>query len=101
VGFKTHGLKYGKHFTGPIPWLAWLMVPIEIIGHLARPLSLSIRLFGNIKGEDLVLLILAFLVPYIIPVPMMLLALFTSLIQAFVFVLLTMVYISGALEEPH
>ncbi len=101
IGFRKHGLGYIKQFTGPIPALAPLMLPLELIGHLARPLSLSVRLFGNIKGEDLVLLILAFLVPYFVPVPMMLLAIFTSLIQAFVFVLLSMIYIAGALQEAH
>jgi F-type H+-transporting ATPase subunit a len=101
IGFRKHGRSYIKHFIGPMPALAPLMFPIEIIGHFARPLSLSMRLFGNIKGEDLVLLILAFLVPYLVPVPMILLAIFTSLIQAFVFVLLSMIYISGALHEAH
>lgn len=101
IGFRKHGFGYIKHFTGPMPALAPLMLPLELIGHFARPLSLSVRLFGNIKGEDLVLLILAFLVPYLVPVPMMLLAIFTSLIQAFVFVLLSMIYIAGALHEAH
>ncbi len=101
IGFRKHGFRYIKHFTGPIPALAPLMLPLELIGHFARPLSLSVRLFGNIKGEDLVLLILAFLVPYFVPIPLILLAIFTSFIQAFVFVLLSMIYIAGALHEAH
>ena len=102
-GLKTQGLKYLKHFAGDIWWLAPLMIPIHIIGELARPLSLSIRLFGNIRGEDIALCILFFLgVAASFPffhLPMMFLACFTSLIQALVFTMLTMAYISGAL--PH
>jgi F-type H+-transporting ATPase subunit a len=77
------------------------MLPIELIGHLARPISLSIRLFGNIFGEDAVLLILFFLVPLVIPLPLMLLAIFTGVVQTFVFVMLSMVYIAGAEEADH
>jgi F-type H+-transporting ATPase subunit a len=103
IGIKTHGFKYIKQFLGPIWWLAPLMFPIEIISHLSRVLSLTLRLFGNIFGEDLVLgilLLLAgkFLAPAVV---MMFLALFTSFIQAFVFVLLSMIYFSTALEEAH
>lgn len=101
VGLKTHGMKYVKHFTGPIPWLAPLMVPIEVIAHLARPLSLTIRLFGNIRGEDLVIIILFFLVPVVVPSFMMLFAIFTSFVQAFIFVVLSMIYITGSLEHAH
>lgn len=106
-GLKTQGLKYLKHFAGDVWWLAPLMVPIHIIGELARPLSLSIRLFGNIRGEDIALCILFFLgVKAYFPffhTPMMFLACFTSLIQALVFTMLSMAYISGALphEEHH
>jgi len=103
IGIKVHGFKYIKQFLGPIWWLAPLMFPIEIISHLSRVLSLTLRLFGNIFGEDLVLgilLLLAgkFLAPAVV---MMFLALFTSFIQAFVFVLLSMIYFSTALEEAH
>lgn len=101
VGIGKHGFKYVKHFVGPVWWLAWLMFPIEIIGHLVRPVSLSLRLFGNIKGEDLVILILFLLAPYLIPAGMMAFAVFTSFLQSFVFVLLTMLYIAGAMEEAH
>jgi F-type H+-transporting ATPase subunit a len=102
VGFKEHGLHYGKHFVGPVAALAPLMIPIEIIGHLARVLSLTFRLFGNILGEDLVVAILFVLAGfYLAPLPMMVLGVFTSFVQAFIFSLLTMLYISAALEEAH
>jgi len=101
VGVKTHGLKYLKQFMGPVIWLAPLMVPIEIVSHLSRPLSLSFRLFGNIKGGDLVLIILLLLVPMLVPLPIMALKLFAYLVQTLVFVLLAMMYIAGAEEEAH
>lgn len=101
VGFKIHGVKYVKQFLGPVWWMAPIMLPVELIGHLARPLSLTMRLFGNIFGEDLVLVVLLFLVPFLMPIPMLILMIFTSLLQAFVFTLLAMMYISGAMEEAH
>ncbi len=101
VGLQKHGLSYIKHFLGPVPWLAWLMVPIEVIGHFARLVSLSLRLFGNIRGEDLVVAILFVLVPILVPSVMFGLAIFTSFVQTFVFVLLTMLYLSGAMEHAH
>jgi len=101
VGVKIHGAKYLKQFMGPVWWMAPLMIPVEIIGHLARPLSLTMRLFGNIFGEDLVLVVLLFLVPFLLPIPMLVLMIFTSVLQAFVFTLLAMMYISGAMEQAH
>ena len=102
IGVKFHGPKYLKHFMGPVWWMIPLILPIEIIGHLARVLSLSIRLFGNVFGEELVLGILFFLAGlYLAPLPMMFLGLFTGLIQAFIFCLLSMMYFAGAIEEAH
>ena len=106
IGIKKHGLAYLKHFTGPIIWLAPIMVPIELIGHFARILSLSIRLFGNIMGHDIILIILGVLGGMSIflfwaPLPMMFMGIFVSFIQTFVFVLLSMIYIALALEEEH
>lgn len=101
IGIKKHGFGYIKHFLGPMPALAPFMLIIEIISHLARPLSLTMRLFGNIAGEDLVVVILFMLVPFLVPVPMFCLMIFTGILQAFVFMMLAMVYISGALEEAH
>jgi F-type H+-transporting ATPase subunit a len=102
LGVKYHGAKYIKHFLGPIPALAPLFLPIEIIGHFARVLSLTLRLFGNIMGEDLVLAILLFLAgQFLAPLPMMFLAVFTSVVQAFVFTLLSMMYFAGSMEHAH
>ncbi|GAB4262445.1 MAG: F0F1 ATP synthase subunit A [Deferrisomatales bacterium] len=98
-GFKEHGVAYLKHFVGPFWWLAWLMVPIEIISHLARPMSLSLRLFGNIMGDHKVGAIFFMLAPLAVPVFTMVLGLFVSFVQTFVFMLLSMVYISGAIEH--
>jgi F-type H+-transporting ATPase subunit a len=102
VGIKHHGGHYLKHFLGPVWWLAPLMFVIEVISHFSRILSLTFRLFGNILGEDLVGAILILLAgAYFAPLPMMMLGLFTSFVQAFIFSLLTMLYIAGALEEAH
>jgi len=101
VGVKEHGVHYLKHFMGPILVLAPLMFIIEVIGHLARPLSLSLRLFGNMYGHEIVLMIFFALVPFLLPVPMMLMGVLVACIQTFVFTLLAMIYIAGALEEAH
>jgi len=99
-GIRAQGLgKYLKHFTGPIPFLAPLMVPIEIISHFSRPLSLSIRLFGNIFAEELLIVVIASIIPFLLPLPFMAIAIFTGLIQAFVFVLLSCIYIAGAVAH--
>ena len=101
-GVKKHGfLGYLKQFAGPIPLLAPLIIPIELISHFSRPLSLSLRLFGNIFGEELLILIIASLFPFILPLPFMALAIFTGLVQAFVFVVLTTIYIAGAIASEH
>ncbi|HZE21514.1 MAG TPA: F0F1 ATP synthase subunit A [Desulfobaccales bacterium] len=102
LGIKYHGAKYIKHFLGPIPALAPLFFPIEVVGHCARVLSLTLRLFGNIMGEDLVLAILLFLAgKFLAPLPMMFLAVFTSAVQAFIFTLLAMMYFAGSMEHAH
>jgi F-type H+-transporting ATPase subunit a len=102
LGIKFHGVKYIKHFLGPIPWLAPLFFPIELIGHVARVLSLTLRLFGNVMGEDLVLMILLLLAgQFLAPLPMMFLAVFTSTVQAFIFTLLSMMYFAGSMEHAH
>ncbi len=102
-GIRKHGfLKYLKHFAGPVWWLAWLLFPIEIVSHCARPFSLSMRLFGNIFAEELIIGSLnMYVFPFLASLPVMFLGLFASTIQAFIFILLTMVYISGAVEEGH
>jgi F-type H+-transporting ATPase subunit a len=101
IGVKEHGIAYLKHFMGPILALAPLIFIIEIIGHLARPLSLSLRLFGNMYGHEIVLMIFFALVPFLLPIPMMLMGVLIAFIQAFVFTLLAMIYIAGSLEEAH
>jgi F-type H+-transporting ATPase subunit a len=101
VGVKIHGVKYLKQFMGPVWWLTPLMMPIEIVSHLSRPLSLSVRLFGNIQGGHIVLAVLFILVPLLVPLPILILKIFISIIQTLVFVLLSMMYIAGAMEEHH
>jgi len=102
VGIRKHGFRYIKHFMGPLPLLAPLMLVIEIISHLSRLVSLSLRLFGNVMGEDLVVLILFTLAGvYFAPLPMMFLGLLTGFLQAFIITLLSMIYISDAMHEAH
>jgi F-type H+-transporting ATPase subunit a len=102
VGFKENGfLKYMAHFAGPSLVIAPLLFVIEIISHCARPFSLSVRLFGNIFAEELILETLNSLFPFLISLPVMALALFASTVQAFIFIVLTMVYLGGALEHSH
>lgn len=98
-GIREHGIKYLKHFVGPVIWLAPLMIPVELIGHFVRPVSLSIRLFGNIFGDHTAVAIFFSLVPLLLPLPMMVLGLLVAIIQTFVFILLSMTYFSLAIEE--
>ncbi len=103
-GIKSQGLlRYLKHFTGPIPLLAPLFFPIEIISHFSRPISLSLRLYGNIFAEELLIVVMASIIPFFLPLPFMVIAILTAAIQAGVFVLLACVYIGGAVvhEEDH
>lgn len=92
VGF----INYMKHFAGPMPALALLIFPIELISISVRPLSLALRLRGNMDGDHLILGIFSELVPYIVPIPFYAMGLFVSFLQAFVFTLLTMIYIGMA-----
>ncbi len=102
IGIKFHGAKYIKHFLGPVWWLAPLMFPIEVIGHLARIMSLSVRLFGNIFGKEMVISILFMLAGlYLAPLPILFLGILVSFIQALVFMLLSIMYFVGSMEEAH
>lgn len=102
IGLKYHGVKYIKHFLGPVWWLAPLIFVIEVIGHLARILSLSFRLFGNMMGHEIVLAILFGLAGlFLAPLPIMGLGIFVAFVQAFVFFLLSIIYFSGAMEHAH
>mgnify|MGYP005832342503 FL=1 len=107
VGFRKHGALYIKHFLGPIAWLAPLFFVVELISNFSRMLSLSFRLFGNIRGKDILLGVLFFLVAmskgilFLVPLPIFVLGLFVSFIQALIFALLTAMYLAGAVEEGH
>jgi F-type H+-transporting ATPase subunit a len=101
MGFGAKGIKYLAHFMGPVWWMAWLMIPIEIISHLARPLSLTVRLYGNMFGGEQVTGAFLGLVHLLIPVIFMGLHVFVGLLQAYVFTLLTMIYVSMATSHDH
>lgn len=105
-GIRIHGIKYLNHFLGPIRSpaaivLMLLMFVIELIGHLARPLTLTVRLFGNMAAKHILLLVLAILAPLVVPGLILALGLLVSIVQAFVFTLLSTLYLAGAVEEAH
>jgi F-type H+-transporting ATPase subunit a len=101
-GVREHGLKYFKHFLGPIWWLIPLMLPIELISHIARPVSLSMRLMGNIVGDHKLVGVFFGILPFALPVPFMVMGVLVCVVQAVVFSLLTTVYISQAVaHEEH
>lgn len=104
-GIRVQGVgKYLAHFAAPpgAPLLmAPIMLPIEIISHLSRVLSLSLRLFGNVFGEEMVVLIIASIIPFLAPLPMTVLGVITGTLQAFIFMLLTVIYLSGAVHVEH
>jgi F-type H+-transporting ATPase subunit a len=100
-GVREHGLAYFKHFLGPVWWLSPLLLPIEIISHLARPLALAMRLTAAMAADHKVIFVFFGLVPLLIPVPFLVLGLLISLLQTFVFSLLAMVYISMAVSHDH
>jgi F-type H+-transporting ATPase subunit a len=102
VGIQRQGLgKYLAHFAGPMPLLAPLMVPIEIVSHLARPLSLTIRLFANMYAGEQVTMVFLSLTYFVVPAVFMGLHVFVSLLQAYIFTLLTMMYVAGAVADEH
>jgi F-type H+-transporting ATPase subunit a len=101
-GVKEQGpIGYFKHFLGPAWWLAWLMLPIEIISHLARVMSLTIRLYANIFAGDMVTLVFFSLIPLGIPVIFLMLHVAVSVLQAYIFTLLATVYLQGAVSHEH
>lgn len=96
-GIRTQGFfKYFSHFMGPVPIMAPLMFPIELVSHFSRVISLSFRLFGNIKGDDLFLAVVLALAPVIAPLPAFVLLTFMACLQTFIFMILTYVYLAGA-----
>jgi F-type H+-transporting ATPase subunit a len=101
-GFREQGfVGYMKHFAGPLWWISWLLFPIEIISHFARVMSLTIRLYANMFASDLVTLVFFSLVPVAVPAIFLGLHAFVSLIQAYVFMLLSMIYLSIAVTHEH
>ncbi len=100
-GFIEQGPAYLKHFLGPVWWLAWLLLPIELVSHIARPVSLSIRLCGNMAADHKVVAAFFALIPLLLPVPFLILGVLVAVVQTLVFSLLTMVYIQGAVEHGH
>jgi F-type H+-transporting ATPase subunit a len=102
LGFRYHGLNYYKHFMGPVPVMAPFMFVLEVISNFARLLSLSMRLFGNILAKEILLAVLFMLAgAFFAPLPILCLGVLVSLIQAVVFVLLSVLYCAGAMEDAH
>jgi F-type H+-transporting ATPase subunit a len=102
IGIATIGpLNYSKQFVGPVWWLAPLMILIEIVSHMARPLSLTVRLFANMYAGEKITLVFLGLTYLAIPVVFMGLHLFVALIQAYVFMVLTMIYVGSAVAHEH
>ena len=101
VGFQANGIKYPAQFAGPVWWLAPLMLPIELISHLARCLSLTVRLYANMFAGEKVTMVFLGLTLFPLPVAFMGLHVFVGLIQAYIFMLLTMVYVGGAVAHEH
>jgi F-type H+-transporting ATPase subunit a len=102
VGLRSNGpVKYAAHFAGPVWWLAPLMIPIEIVSHLARPLSLTIRLYANMFAGEKLTAVFISLTYFLIPAAFMGLHVFVALLQAYIFLLLTMIYVAGATAHEH
>ncbi len=102
VGAQANGIfKYLAHFAGPMPLLAPLMVPIELVSHMARPLSLTIRLFANMYAGEQVTMVFLKLTFFLVPAAFMGLHVFVSFLQAYIFMLMTMMYVAGAVEHEH
>ncbi len=100
-GVKENGIKYFKHFLGPVMALAPLFFLIEIVSHIARPISLTLRLMGNMFADHKVVGTFFLLVPLLVPVPFLILGVLVVIVQTMVFCLLTMVYIQGAVAHEH
>ncbi len=105
-GIRVHGGKYLNHFLGPIRSLAALplmilMFFVELIGHIARPITLTVRLFGNMTGKHIILIVLGIIAPILAPAVILGLGVLVSVVQAFVFALLATLYLAGAVEEAH
>lgn len=101
IGLRRWGVGYIKHFCGPFWWLTPLMLPLELISHCARPLSLTLRLFGNIRGEEIVLILFFLLAPIVGTIPIYFLFGLAKCLQAFIWFMLSMIYLKGSLEHAH
>ena len=101
IGIRRWGVGYIKHFCGPFWWLSPLMLPLELISHCARPLSLTLRLFGNIRGEEIVLILFFLLAPIVGTIPIYFLFGLAKCLQAFIWFMLSMIYLKGSLEHAH
>ena len=105
MGFREQGVgNYLKHFAvmpGAPLWIAPLVLIIELISHASRVLSLSLRLFGNVFGEEMVVAIIGSIVPFVAPLPFMVLGVVTGTLQAFIFVMLTIIYLAAAVHTEH
>ncbi|MEZ0575943.1 F0F1 ATP synthase subunit A [Halodesulfovibrio aestuarii] len=101
IGLRRWGVGYIKHFCGPFWWLSPLMLPLELISHCARPLSLTLRLFGNIRGEEIVLILFFLLAPIVGTIPIYFLFGLAKCLQAFIWFMLSMIYLKGSLEHAH
>lgn len=100
-GIRENGVGYIKQFVGPLWWIAPMMLPIEVISHFARILSLTVRLYANMFAGEMVTLVFFSLIPIAIPLVFMALHLGVALIQAYIFMLLTMIYVSQAVAHEH
>jgi F-type H+-transporting ATPase subunit a len=105
-GIRVHGAHYINHFLGPMRSLAALplmilMFFVEFIGHIARPVTLTVRLFGNMTGKHIILIVLGIISPWIVPTAILGLGVLVSVVQAFVFALLSTLYLAGAVEHAH
>jgi F-type H+-transporting ATPase subunit a len=101
VGVKEHGVGYLKHFVGPVPWLAPLYIPIELLSHLSRVFTLAVRLLANMSADHIVVGVWLALVPAVVPAVFMGLGVLVAFLQAYVFAMLSMIYIGLALEDSH
>ncbi len=101
AGIRTNGASYIKHFLGPVWWLAPLMFLIEAASHLARILSLSVRLYANMFAGDMVILVFFSMIPIVLPIPFIMLHLFVAFVQTYIFILLAMVYLGEAVAHEH
>lgn len=101
IGLKANGVGYLKHFVGPVWWLFFLMIPLELISHMVRPLSLSLRLSNVLMGDHTVVTVFTNLTKLIVPIPFYVLGLIVCFVQAFVFTLLSMTYVALASSHDH